>query len=486
MQERSLNSILQRHLPNIVLILCLMQPILDVLSYWLVHSGVGNTFSLLLRFCVLAFLVLSGFLLSERKWVYLVTAGVLLLLTAGHVLVCVHYGYDAPFSDLTNLIRIYQFPLTGLVFVTYLRRNEECLQAVERGFLGNLGIIFLVGILATVTGTDPHTYANKGVGMLGWFMTPSAQSAILSMLVPVAVVFVAERKKLRPGYVAGVGAIGFGVLYLFATRLSYAALLGCAFCLAAVCLVLKKMKKIHSGRAAAVFAAFGVAAILLAGVSPMKMNNEKVAANAVLKQQDIDAMVAADRLAAEAEGLTGEELELAALRSAYEKYLPGVTGRFGLERAAEYYGYSTDMNEICNARLQKRAYCTFMMEEQPLARIFGLELTDMTFDAATYDAENDVHGVYFLCGWVGLVLLLCLLLILALWILRALVRDFKSFFTLKTAGFGIALVCGLAHAYFTAGVLRRPNSNFYLAVIAAVLYCLAETNLKRKRREVES
>ena len=106
MQDRSLNSILQRNLPKIVLILCLMQPIMDVLSYWLVHSGVGNTISLLLRFCILVFVVLSGFLLSARKWVYIVVLGILLVLTGGHVAVCWHYGYNAPIPDLTNLVRI--------------------------------------------------------------------------------------------------------------------------------------------------------------------------------------------------------------------------------------------------------------------------------------------------------------------------------------------------------------------------------------------
>ena len=485
MRESRLALALQRHLPGIVLILCLIQPVMDVLSYWLIYAEAGNTITLLLRFCVLIVLVLCGFVLSERKWIYLTLAGVLLLMTVGHVAVCIRYGYDAPVADLTNLVRIYQLPLATLVFVTFLKKDRRCLTALELGFLCNLGIILLVGLLATVTGTDPHTYANKGVGMLGWFTMPSAQSAILSMLVPVSVVFVMERKKLRPVYVAGIGVVGFGMLYLFATRLSYAALLGCAFCLAGVCLLLKWQKKVPAGRAAAILAAFGIVAVLLAGVSPMEANNEKVAVNAELKQQDIDTMVASDRAAAEAEGLTGRELELAALRSAYDKYLPGVTGRFGLERVAEHYGFSTDMNEICNARLQKRAYCTFLMEDQPLARIFGLELSDMTFDSATYDAENDLHGIYFLCGWVGLALLLATLVFLFLCVLWALLRDFKGFVTLENAGFGIAMVCGLAHAYFTAGVLRRPNSNIYLAAIAAVLYCAAEAGQKKTRREVE-
>lgn len=473
MRERALAPSLQRHLPRLVLILCLIQPLMDVLSFWMNRWGAGNTVTLLLRLAVLIGMAAAAFCVSRRRALYWCMSAVLLLLTAGHAALCCVYGYQDPVGDLTNLVRIYQFPVTVLAFFTFLRCEPRCREAVKLGFSGSLALILLVEVLAAVTGTDPHTYANKGVGVLGWFMTPSAQSAILSMLVPVVVVFVTERKKLHPAAAAGAGLVGFGMLFLFATRLAYAALLGCAVCLAGACLLLKWMKKAPAGRAAAVFAAFAAAAVLLAGVSPMQENNEKVAANAVLKQQHIDAMVQEDRAAAETAGLSGRELELAALEHAYNTYLHGVTGRFGLERAAEYYQYSADMNKICNARLQKRAYCMLMLEEQPLARIFGLELADMTFASATYDAENDLHGIYFLCGWVGLILLLLFLAGLAVGILVPLLRNFRVRFTLETAGWGIALICGLAHAYFTAGVLRRPNSSFYLAVILAALVCPA-------------
>lgn len=486
MRDRSLNSILQRYLPKIVLILCLMQPVMDVLSYWLVHSGVGNTISLLLRFCVLAFMVLSGFSLSARKWIYIAMLAILLVLTGGHVAVCWHYGYNALIPDLTNLVRIYQFPLAALVFLTYLNRNESCMEAIERGFLGNLAIIILVEILATVTKTDPHTYANKGVGVLGWFAFANAQSAILCMIVPIAVAYVGQRKNLRLGYVLGAGVVGFGVLYLFGTRLSYAGLLGCAFGLAVSCLLIKAIKKVSAGKAAAVFAGLGAAAILLAGVSPMATNYELTSWNAEQKQVEIDALVAADTAAAKAAGLEGQELDLASLRGAYETYLPDVVARFGLERVAKRYDYSTSASDLGDWRMAKKTYNEFLLEDQPMARWFGLELEDLTFGDSSYDAENDFHGIYYLCGRVGLVLLLLSAAFVLIYILCALVKDLKGFFTLRTAGFGIALICGLAHAYFTAGVLRRPNANFYLAVAVAVLYHLAAMSLKRKDRGMEA
>lgn len=472
MKGTSLARSLQQHLPKIVLILFLIQPVMDVLSYWVNYVGIGNGITLSLRFALLLLMALTGFILSRKRWQYWLLGGILLALTIGHVAVGCVYGYQDAVSDVTNLIRIYQLPVVTLVFITYLETDERCLDAVKKGFLGNLGLIILVELLATVTGTDPHTYANKGVGVLGWFTFANAQSAILCMIVPVAIAYVAQRKKMRLGYVLAISVAGFGVLYMFGTRLSYAGLLGCAFGLAVSCVMIKAVKKAPVGKAAVVFAVFGLAAILLAGVSPMATNYELTSWNAEQKQVEIDALVAADTAAAEEAGLEGQELAAESLRGAYETYLTDLVARFGLERVAERYEYSTSASDLGDWRMAKKIYNEFLLEDQPLARWFGLELVDLTYGDSSYDAENDFHGIYYLCGWFGLALMIIFVGFFVWRILRAILKDFKHYFTIETAGFGIAFICGVFHAYFTAGVLRRPNANFYLAIILAVLlYC---------------
>ena len=53
-------------------------------------------------------------------------------------------------------------------------------------------------------------------------------------------------------------------------------------------------------------------------------------------------------------------------------------------------------------------------------------------------------------------------------------------FTLEAAGCGAALLCSLAHAYFTAGVLRRPNATFYLAAVLAMAWGLTQNHGKNE------
>ena len=74
-------SVLVRRLPLLMLILCILQPCLDVLSYWLDATGTGNALTTLLRFGMLAVIVLAGFVLSQRKWYYFALAAVLALAT---------------------------------------------------------------------------------------------------------------------------------------------------------------------------------------------------------------------------------------------------------------------------------------------------------------------------------------------------------------------------------------------------------------------
>ena len=480
-KERRIEEWLTRKLPQIVLILCVLQPLLDVLSYWVIELDYSNTITLLLRLLLLGGIILLGFFLSDRRWIYWSMAGILLLFTAGHMLACAQEGYLAPLDDLTNLVRIYQLPLTTVAFITYFRRNAACIEALKKGFFLSLLVIVAVELLSAVTGTNPYTYPTKSIGLLGWFYFANSQSAILCLLTPVAIVYVIAKEKYHPLAAFGVGLLALGNLYLFATRLSYAALLGIGVALSISLCILKLTRKLPTLRAAGALLLCTAAALCLFTVSPMYRNRQLLADNLAIKQADIDTLVAQDDAAAEAEGLTGTERELASLRSAYEKYIPGPTGRFGLERTAELYGYATDADTVTNFRLEKINYCKLLLEDsRSLTHLFGAELEQLAFGGGNYDPENDFHGIYVLCGAVGLGLMVLFLLYFVCRIVRALLRSFTEVFTWEAAGFGVALITCVVHAYYTAGVLRRPNVTFYLGTILAAIYILTRKAQKRE------
>ncbi len=465
----------KKPLQLLILALIVVQPLLDVMSYWLNVDGAENTLTLALRLGLLLLTVVLGFCLAEKRRYYYITAAVLLLLTLGHVIACKQYGYADPVRDLTNLVRIYLLPLTALSFCTLLQRFPELRQKIPGTLTLCLGLILLVELLATVTGTDPHTYANKSIGLLGWFYTTSSQSAILCMLVPIAVVYVCKKfANPLPGMLTAL--IGMGMLFLFATRL---ALMGCIFTglVLGLCLLMwkKRIQGIWLMVLAVVFA-------LLIPLSPMTKNQQLVQENAVLKQEDIDQLVARDELMERKVGRasnsqrepkevsqTSDEQPERKLRSAYETYLPGLVEQFGLSRTAEAYNYSQSASDICDVRRAKITYSKMLLEDSPAsAKLFGMELSRWDTESGSYDVENDFHGIFFLCGGVGLVLLLGYFGWFVVLVIRGFVKKKFALLIPEFVALLVSLVTCAAHIYATSGVLRRPNASFYLAVCLAL------------------
>lgn len=477
-----LKELLIRHLPMIVFVYCLCQPLLDVATYWQEALAIGNTFTVVLRMGLLCGSVGLGFLLSDRKRYYWIMAGVLGAFLVARTLACIQAGYDDPISDLSNMVRIYLLPLTALCMCTFLRRNSRVIRALRDGMAVNLAIIALVMLLSRLTGTDPYTYPNKELGVRGWFYFANTQSAILSMIAPVAIGWALSRweKKILP--VAAVTLVALGVLYLLGTRLACAAFLAVGAGMA-VCLLLIDRSRWKQAAAIALVTLMLGAAL---PVSPMVRNQQAVAGNFEIKQAAFDEVAGTNTSAA-----TPEQLA-----QAYDLFVPGLISRFGPERTLEAYNYSTDVDVVGNWRTMRLTFCRLLLEDSPeSAKWFGMSrsrmwervtetdvLTGTTKETVTwYDPENDFHGIYYLCGGVGLVLMIGYFLFFAGRGVYAMVRDFRRHFTVDFAAMAIACCTALAHCIFTASILRYNSGSVYLAMVTAALWYLSRREMSEKR-----
>lgn len=453
-----------RWLPGVLIGLCAAQPLLDVLSFWTQDLAWGSKLTLSLRLLIFLGVMLTGFVLSDRRRFYWIAAAVCAALYAGHVLACLRA--NAPFttanliSDATNFIRFAQLPLFTIAFITFLRCCRQGFASLERGITIAFWIIAAVALLSALTSTNPYTYPDKRIGLCGWFYFANSQSAILSMLVPLALC-----PALRSGQIRRwlpIAVVGFAELFCFATRLAYMSL----FVTAIGMVITLALTKRGSAKVCAVLLL--CAAVCAAGytVSPMYRNQQAVAANAVRKQENID------RLVAQGKAEFGDQ-GYAYLTYAYDEYLGGTVERYGLEATAEMYGYSTKAADITNVRTIKINYCRLMLNTEPLtSRLFGLSYDEMTYHGYCYDVENDFHGITYLYGWAGLACLLAFLGYFLVIIVRALIRNARRYFTVEVGACGVALCTCLAHIYNTAGVLRRPNASFYLCLILASIWYL--------------
>lgn len=477
MQKNSFRNQLISKLPVIVFALFVLQPVMDVISFWTDQWGMGNALTLMLRMGVLAATMLLGFYLSDSKRTYYITAGVLSAIALGHIVACIQAGYRSPFSDLTNFIRVAQMPITAICLITMIKQNEDSYKSMRYGFLANLLIIIAVELLAGITKTEPHTYMD-GKGIMGWFQNTNSQSCILSMLPAVAVVLVMQRKGMKSVAFWAVLLGGLGALYAIGPRLSMLGLVATGLGLA-VCLLIIDYKQ---WKKAALFAAATVVFLTFIGSSPMMHHQEIYETVQGGRQESIDSIVSEAKLPElKEEGVKEEELEvrreawIKSLTPIYETYAPDFVEMFGLEKTMEIYDYTYIITDLTGARNKKIQFSRLLMEDSPSsARLFGLELSRFTVNGNIYDVENDFHGIYFLYGIVGLAAMLIFLGYFIWLIVRALIKNWKQYFTLEAAGWGIALAMCLIHAYFTAAVLRRPNASFYLSAVLAAVYYLVK------------
>ncbi len=473
-QLQNQQSKLIRNLPHFVTAICVLQPLMDVLSFWQAELGMSNTLTLALRFGVLAVVAMLGFFLSRQKKIYIISGVICAALWAGHCMACMQKGYLSPVSDLINYVRVVQMPLFAVCFITFMKRNDKCFEGIKRGFVLNFAIISVVLALSVATDTCRPTYDLSHLGRMGWFSTSNAQSAILSMLTPVVVWMAYETK--RPWLTWAVTALAYVQLYYIGTRLAFVAMAATTLGLTFTFLV---TRHIEWKRVAALF----VCLIIAAGCvkyGPMYKNRNYYSAYAATQQGYISVEME-ELLPDNPEDLPFDEL-FATMTNAEKRYVLApiyafysndLCRRFTVNTVIEAYNYSYHVTDLTHARRHKITYCKLLQQEHPaISRVFGMELQRMIWKDENYDVENDFHGVYFLFGAAGLGLMIAFLAYFVFLILWALKKDARKYFTPTAGAFGISLCIAIGNAYLTAGVLRRPNSSFYLSVLLAVIFYL--------------
>ena len=446
----------------LIIVLCVLQPTMSILSYWLITWGGNTNVTLALRFVVLIGTTGAACAMADRR------APFLWVCVGGTAFYAVHLwtgwragsfgSLEQVFTDLTNYIRVLHIPLMTLSLQVLLKRAAGGYRALIQGLTVAFFIIAAVELLSVLTGTNPYTYVNKQIGIIGWFYLPSAQSAVLTMLFPPVLAGAIQDKAWKTSVIS---AVGFAELYCFATRLAYLAIFITGFGLALVFLATDRSRKKQI--AVVLFCTLVCGAGFF--VSPMKQNQDLVAENAAIRQEQYNELVQQGQ---EEFGTEGSRY----LTYVYEDRLEGLVDRFGMDTVAEYFDYTTDASVLADVRRVKRSYCELLLRQSPgTARWFGLAYPEMTWKGTNYDVENDLHGILYLYGYVGLGLLILYLGWFVWQILRELCRDFAGTLTPELGAVGISLCCGLLHAWFTAGLLRRPNASFYLsAALAAAWY----------------
>lgn len=232
MNVSSLQKKLSFPVGEVMAALLVAQPLLDVLSYFMGQAD-ATWLTTALRTVLLFAVGVYGFSITENRRAYYAMYGVVGGFWVLHMLSCLRLGYQDPVGDAAEYLKLVQFPLWTLSFVTFFRRRRNLDYRVAGLLAVNVGLILLVIALSYAVGQPVYTYdyPERGVaiGILGWFGVANSQSSILTLLVPPLLLWGLRSQRLWQFCLCCLG--GFGLLYFTGTRLTYygAILIGCAF-----------------------------------------------------------------------------------------------------------------------------------------------------------------------------------------------------------------------------------------------------------------
>ncbi len=500
-------------------ILMIIQPIMDIISFWFERFGLSGNLTLVLRLGVLGVSLLYAFIITDRKWIYWCACAVVVLFYAGHVFAIWQAGIQSIVTDFANYVRVVQMPLSAILLISCMRKNKRGFEGMQWGMTISLWIILAVMIISVVTNTDPGMYRNGtnfyNTGVLGWFNNTNSQSSNLSVLLPVACITLLNAKKKRPMALIVTLILGLLAMFFACTRLAYLAIVAVTVGIGIMILILKRTEWKYS----IVFLALAIVFVALIPVSPMTahlniyedtqsdrqddlakkiedMAEVQLLLNKknTLEKDESDKTDGSSPSTEEETGLTDEELRelVRQLAPVYKYYISDFVQIFGLTETMEMYNFTTDVKALSALRTKKITFAEETMKRLPSsAQLFGIEYSRFTVSESKYgfpllnstgdkevteiyDVENDFHGIYYLYGWAGLVLYIAFILYFVWLVIWAVFKNIKKYFTLEATAFGIALIVCLAHAYNTAGVLRRPNASIFLSATLAGIYYLVK------------
>ena len=509
----------------IVGIIIVIQPALDVLSYFLGELG-NNSLSTALRFVMLMAVALLGFLLSEKKRLYFIFYGIMGVFWIAHMANCYRIGYQSMVADTANFLRIMNFPIFALSFITFFNKGKKLRKWVYAAFAINLGEILLFTALPWLTGNPVYTYATLNLGVLGWFSVPSAQSAIIVLVVPLSILFAWKSGKYILFLLASL--LSFGLMFFTGTKFTFYSI----FIIAGAYIflfVLNFQKK--SLRYVLPLLAILVVVVGFRSYAPMQQRESQSAyarsvyqqrveeslKNSGADQEELEEIKRELEESASSGGSTeGEEERLQRLRDSLigvytdpEVYGPvfgNIYERFGVYNVMDAYDYTSEPTILSDSRIRKSMYAKLMWQEKDfLTHLLGFEYSDMIYGDTNYDLENDFPAVFYFCGYIGFTLYMAFLALFVGMILKAFGQDvaaawkdqasksrrlplrsaaafgggIKRFLTMEMGAVGMTFLLAAIAAQISGNVLRRPNVTGYFAIAPA---CLCDLTIMKRRK----
>ncbi len=455
---------------NLLLIIMVMQPFLDILAYF--QEGASVSAAGYIRLAITVLVPIYALFVTKKKKRVFALLSVIGVFAALHILNGFRVGYLSFFEDVKYMLLVAHLPILLISFI-HIYDKETLKSQIVTSLKANAIILMVTFVLSFVLKSGNYTYPLYQQGWTGWAQIANAQSIILVGILPFIFYLLMSQPKKRYWlcmipvvliYIANGTKSAYYSIYLVA--IGYIVLLVFNH-------FLQKNKHFPIYRVG-ILSLIIVLTFVSYEYSPRKQVDAEIDSARQEEQNEIDHIK--DEINAGEEG-SQEELE-----NYYFSHMDyRMLSKFGKEKVLAKYGEDITSERLADLRLRKRIYASLIWDETDwMTKLVGFEYTHMEYDGEIYDLENDPPAIVFYYGFIGTVLYIVFLGYFLLRVVMQLVRNFKGSMTLLNfALIEILLLQGVMSVY-SGYLLRRPNVSIYLMTTLLLVYCNTE-KLRKER-----
>ena len=225
---KKINNIIEKNIKLIIISFLFLQPTLDIIaavSINLIHTEI--TISSIVRLIFLFFSIYYVFFLDntenkKRNKVFISIIMSYILVFAGVVLL--YKGTGAFVYEIRNTLNTFYLPIILISFIDMFKQYKIKIDFKKIIILYLIYLIFVT--IPNLTHTGFNSYAHSKTGSVGWFLSANAVGNILSILLPLIILYIIkiDTKKIYKGIIVIL------TLYVFASMGTKVPILSLGIC----------------------------------------------------------------------------------------------------------------------------------------------------------------------------------------------------------------------------------------------------------------
>ena len=468
------NTILNKLKSNWLLLIIIIQPILDIISYFQ-SNYMGTSYTWVVRIFILLLTFLICFVHSKNKKKLILFLLPYAVFATLHIANLYRINKLNIISDVKYFILTFQMPILSILLIDYMKSRSEKLSQIKKALFYNFIIISISIALAYISKNYMTTYSDLGI--IGWFSSANTASMILCALTPWALYVFSNFKNMwlyTFGYL-----IIFIILYTNATRSCYLTLIASLLFISCAIIFSKDdNQKLPKIAISIFFICLTIFSYKYSSTFSRMLdtrttnNNYKQEIVNVISKSDIE------NIDFNNINLNDKELIVNILKTSF--LYENLINIHGEDKVVEAMKPYLSASALSDTRLCKRINAKIEFNDSDFAtKILGIGYSRI--DSNSLDLENDITAIYYYYGYLGLIAYMSLIVYI---IFKAIITFFKNPKLIADKEF--LLLCFLIllllfGGEYSGAFLRKSNANIYLSLYLVLLYTQYILNYSNKK-----